>query len=86
MVEGGSVERVKRKMTHNNKNGKANDNGKEEVRSKNINCISPASPPAGPLLLDIRVRKGGWPELGLRRFVVGRERGGGCDRTGDGNG
>ena len=72
--------------THNNKDREANDNGEEEISGKGEYGVSPASPPAGPLLLDFGVRKGGWPELGLRRFVVGRERGGGCDRTGDGNG
>ena len=51
--------------THNNKDREANDNGEEEIGGKGEYGVSPASPPAGPLLLYFRVRKGCRPELGL---------------------
>lgn len=74
-----------RGWTYDNEDRDANDRSHDEVYDKRNYCVFLASPPAGPLPLDIRIRKGCRLELGLRGLVVG-EGGGRGVHTGYGVG
>ena len=71
--------KVKGVETYDDNDWNPNHHSEHKISGKYNNRVFPASPPAGPLLLDFRIRLCCWPELRLRCFVVGKGGGGGVN-------